>query len=308
MTRKLAGFAFLCPALCLALSSPPSSAQNAQPIKDKPLHIGMVKTFFNDLPDGFVQVGGGIFMDSMKAITGLDGKLTTNEQAFSVAQKLDSGALQLAVFHGHEFAWVQKKYPKLTPMVIAVNKHRDVRAYIIVPKNSTAKTLADLRGKSVDLPMGSKEHCNIFLERNCTDNAQPNPKAFFGTVVRSSTGRNALDGLGQGSSDAVLIDTIGLEFYKAIKGPTFEKHLRILQQSDSYPPPVIVYREGGLDNATLAKIRAGLLKAHENPAAQDILTMWHIESFQPIPSTYSKSLAEVLKVHPSPATAKVTMR
>ncbi len=306
MTRSnLAGFAFLCAALGFALSSPTASAQ---PAKNTQLNIGMVKTFFNDLPAALVDLGGKIFTDSMKTVTGLQGTLTTNEQAFDVAQKLDNGQLQLGVFHGHEFAWVQKKYPQLTPMVMAVNKHLDVRAYIIVHKNNPAKTLADLRGKKIDVPMGTKQHCIVYLERNCTDNAQPNPKAFFGSVVRASRNIVALDDVAAGSTDAVLMDTIGLEFYKSIKGPVFEKNLRVLQHSDCFPSPVIAYKEGGIDNVMLTKIRDGLLKAHDNPAAEDILQMWQIKAFEPIPQTYSKSLADLLKTYPVPEASKVTMR
>src|ERR1051325_683472 len=311
MIRKLAGFAFLCAALGLTVSLPTSSAQdapNVQPAKDKPLHIGMVKTFFNDLPQSFVDLGGSIFMDSMKSITGLEGTLSSRDEAFEVARKLDKGELQLAVFHGHEFAWVQKKYPKLTPMVMAVNKYHDVRAYVIVHKNNPAKTLADLRGKKIEVPMMSKQHCLICLERQCTDNAQPNLKAFFGDIGRPTIVISAFNGVASGTANAVLIDTIGVEQYKENKGPTFEKHLRILYQSESFPPPVIVYKEGSLEPATFAKVRDGLLKAHLNPAATDILKMWHIESFEPIPPTYSKSLVDVLKSYPSPEATKVTMR
>ena len=304
MIRRLAGSFLLCAALGLALAAPHSSAQQpAAPIK-----IGIIKTFFNDLPQSFIDVAGDVFADAMKGVTGLEGKLFTDDLAFENAEKLDKGQLDIAVFHGHEFAWVQKKYPKLVPLVIATNKHNEVKAYVIVRKDSPAKSLADLRGKKLDVPMGTKQHCAIYLNKHCIDNNQNDPKAYFSAITRSSTFATALDGVCFGTSDAALLDTIGLEIYREAKGPVFEKNLRILQQSESFPSPVVVYKEGALDAATMKKLRDGLLSAQNNQAAQGIIQMWQIKAFEPIPNSYAQNLADTLKLYPSPEPTKVSMR
>jgi ABC-type phosphate/phosphonate transport system substrate-binding protein len=295
--RKLFGFSLLCAALGFALSMP--NATTAQP-KDAPLKLGMVKSFFNDLPEVIIGIVTDPFSKLMKETTGFDGTLSYTEDAFGTAAKLDANQLQFGVFHGHEFAWVQKKYPKLQPLMVVVNKQHDVRAFVIVPKNSTAKTIADLRGKKIDMPMGTKEHCRIFLAKQCGDNAQSDLKTFFGSIVKSETYINGLDDLCKGTSDAVVIDSISLAFYKDIKLPVYSKNLRVLEQSDEFPSAMIAYKEGGISEATVKQFRDGLLKAHLNVGGKEMMAMWGIEAFETPPPTFTKSLADALKAYPTP--------
>ena len=65
---------------------------------------------------------------------------------------------------------MQKKYPSIKPLLIAVSKSHPVEhAYLIVRKDSPVKSFADLRGKKFDLPTGTKEHCRLFLQKYCKE-------------------------------------------------------------------------------------------------------------------------------------------
>jgi ABC-type phosphate/phosphonate transport system substrate-binding protein len=303
-SRKMLALASLTVALGMA---GPLLSSHAQPA-NAPLKVGMAKTFFNDLPKSMIEIAVGPFGDLMKATTGFEGKLSSDDPYADVAQKLHDGKLHLAVFHGHEFAWIEKKYPKLTPLMIVTNKQHDVSAYVIVHKDSKAKAIADLRGKKLDLPMGTKEHCRAFLRQSCKDNAQSGLNAFFSKVIQSSSCIDALDDVCRRNADAVLVDTIALHFYKDIKGPFFDKNLRILAEHKRFPSPVIVYCKGGLSDGTVAKIRDGMTAAHENPTAKAMLDLWQIDGFAPIPKTYATELADVLKAFPLPEPTKVSQR
>jgi len=91
-------------------------------------------------------------------------------------------------------------------------------------------------------------------------------------------------------AQATVVDTHALGFYKEIKGAVFAKNLRVLQESEVFPPAVIVYRQGGVAEATLKQFRDGLLKAHTiAEAANDELL--NVDAFEPIPKDFAKSLA-----------------
>lgn len=297
--RKMFGFALLSATLGFIVSIPAVFAQPAQVAA--PIHIGLVNAFFNDVPPTLIDIAVEPFGIMMKQTTGFEGKLSHKDDAFEVARKLNDNHLQIGVFHGHEFAWMQQKYPKLTPLMVAVNQYRDVRAFVIVHKNNPARSIADLRGKAFDMPEGTKEHCRICLGKHCTDNATRDPKAFFKTIEKSKSSIAALDNVFRGKMEAVLVDTIALEFYKEIKGAAFfQYNLRVLQQSESFPAPVIVYKEGMLDNVTLKKFRDGLANAHKTPDGQDMMKMWQIDRFEDCPKNYPQQLATTLKAYPAP--------
>jgi ABC-type phosphate/phosphonate transport system substrate-binding protein len=303
--RKLLGFVLASAALGFVLSLP---AVAQPPANAEPIRIGMAKSFFNDVPGILVSIATGPFNKLMKDTTGLTGKLSTGDDAFEIADKLESKQLSLGVFHGHEFAWVQKKNPKLKPIMVVANRQHDVRAYVIVKKDSNAERIKDLRGKTIDIPLATKEHCRAFLTRNCSDNANTEFKAFFGAVKKSATQMDAMDEVCRGKLDAVLVDSIGLAFYKEEKKFCFENNLRVLEASIAFPQAVIAYREGAVDAETLKKFHDGLLDAHKNPEGSGMMKMWCIEAFETVPADYSARLAETLKAYPMPEATKVSQR
>ena len=299
--RKMIGFALLSAVYGVVFSTPAL----AQPAKDAaPINIGLVKAFFNDVDPTLISIAVEPFGKLMKDAVGLEGRLDFKDDAFEIARKLDKGDLQVGVFHGHEFAWIQKKHPALRPLMIAHNQFREVKAYVIVHKDNPATSVKDLRGKTFDIPVATKEHCRVFIDKACGDNNVANANAFFKSVAKSKTSIAAMDNVCFGKMDAVLIDTISLEFYKEIKGPSFKHYLRVLAESHSFPAPVIVYKDGALNEATLQKFRTGLAEAHKNPDGEDILRMWQIHRFEPLPTDYSKSLAVTLERYPAPTASK----
>jgi ABC-type phosphate/phosphonate transport system substrate-binding protein len=297
MTRwKL--FASLPGLLTLALVGSTSSAIADPPAE--PIQVGMAKTFFVDIPKILVDIAVAPFPELMKTTTGLEGQLNTKFDAFELAQKLNDGNLQLGVFHGHEFAWVQKKYPQLKPLLVAVNKYNEVRVFTVVHKDSPAQKIADLRGKKLDLPFATKQHCRVYMEKHCQDNDCNKPAAFFSTIAQSASAIDSMDEVCRGKAEATIVDTIGLEFYKDVKGPCFEKNLRILQQSEPFPSAVIVCKQGVLPEATINQFRDGLISAHKTAEGKDMMSMWKIKAFEPIPDSYAESLSQVLKAYPLP--------
>jgi ABC-type phosphate/phosphonate transport system substrate-binding protein len=270
----------------------------------KPLQIGLAKSFVQDRAKSVVAISADEFKDVVKKTTGLDSEIGSHDGPFELAEKLKSKQRDFGVFHAHEFAWVKEKYPDLQPLLIAVNKRHAERALLIVHQNDPAKTIADLRGKTLDLPTGTKESCRMFLGKLCADQAKQTPTAFFGSLAKSASPIAALDEVARGKAQATVVDTVALEFYKEVKAAVFEKNLKILQQSEAFPASVIVYKKGALDEATVKQFREGLLKAHTIPVGGDMMKSWNIDAFEPIPKEYAMSLADILKRYPTPASPR----
>lgn len=270
----------------------PSKRAIAQP---KPLQIGMARSFVQEQPKGFIEVATDDFKAVMKKTTGLNGDLVSKFSAAEVAEKLKAKQLDLGILHAHEFAWLKDKNPELKPLLIAPGKHHIERAVVVVHKSNPAKSLADLRGKKLDLPLGTADHCRVFLARETKGLA-----GFFSAIVKSETQKDALDEVARENVQATVVDLNGLDRYKDLRGPVFAKNMRILQQSEDFPPAVIVYTEGTLDKKTLEQFRDGLFKAHEIADGRDMMRSWNIERFEPIPKDYDKRLADLLKAYPRP--------
>jgi len=100
---------------------------------------------------------------------------------------------------------------------------------------------------------------------------------------------------------ATVIDTASLEFQKEVRGPFIAQNLRVLQESEEFPPTVVVCKQGALDPKIVDQFTSGLRKAHEIPDGRELMKTWGFDAFEPIPKDFNKSLADILKAYPPPA-------
>ncbi|HWY86732.1 MAG TPA: PhnD/SsuA/transferrin family substrate-binding protein [Gemmataceae bacterium] len=280
----------------LVLAMPLSAAEFKT---NDPVRIGMVSSLFHDIPLPLIEFLGGPFKTLIKEFTGLDGQLKVGGDAFEVGKKLADGKLELAVFHGFEYGWARQKYPELRPLTIAVSKHRQVRAFLVVRDDSAVQSFSDLRGKDVGFPRKSKEHSRLFLENSCAEFGHCSARAFFGQVQASANADDALDDILRGKLQAVVTDTMSLEEYERFK-PGCYARLKVVKQSEPFPPAVIVYREGALDADTLKRFRDGMIGANQSPRGRDMMSMFKMTAFEPVPDDYGQMVAEILRHYPAP--------
>jgi ABC-type phosphate/phosphonate transport system substrate-binding protein len=261
------------------------------------LKIGMLKGMFRDVQPAMVMAMSGPLRQLMTRQTGLDGQVELVSDAQTLAAKMASKELQVGVFHGFEFAWVSPSNPDIVPLVVTVPPGRSVQACVVVHKTSPAKKLADLKDESVLIPKGTKAHCLLFLDRERTGfvatTAAPAPN-------REKTVEDALDGVVTGDFPAALVDAAALSGYQSLQ-PGAYKHLRVLAESEKFPPAVIAYRRGALDEATAGRIKSGLVTAHQSVTSRPLMMLWNLKGFEDVPADYQQRLADIRKAYPAPA-------
>jgi ABC-type phosphate/phosphonate transport system substrate-binding protein len=268
------------------------------PARTEPIRIGLIETLLRDTPAAVAQVIMEPFSALMESQTGIPGQLVIAGDAHDLAQRLKQDKFQLGVFHGVEFAWAQQEYPELKPLMLALNEHTELHAYLMVRNDSTATGLHDLQKKVLALPRASREHCHLFLERLCHQ-AGHEPKVFFGKIATPSGVEAALDDILRGKVDAAMVDCVGLECYKREKPGCFGR-LRALKESEVFPPAVVAYYPGKLDEATLQRFREGMTQANQTAVGRQLLAACRLTGFAPVPDGYAKLLAEIMKAYPPP--------
>lgn len=261
-----------------------------------PVLVGMAQTMLAGVPEMFIDILDNRMALLMKDFAGMQGKLEVGGSPFDLAAKLKEDKVGLGVFQGIEFAWVQAKHPELKPLMLALSQHKNVHAQLLVRKDAGMNSMADLRGKDLACPKKTKVHCNVFLKTAC-GKMDAAPKAFFGNIVHPPTAEMALDQLLEGKCHAVIADQVEVDFYKRVKPGSFNQ-FQVLETSAAFPCAVIAYREGGLDEATVKRLRDGLLKASKSDRGQDIMAMWQITEFAPVHAEYQRVLEEAARTHP----------
>lgn len=281
--------------LVLAVAAAPAPAP-AQP-EAGVLRLGMLQGMFKDIPEVLIQSAAKPFSDMFQKQSGLKGKVEIVSDYELLAARMKDGKLDIGVFHGFEFAWVHERYPELQPLAITIPAYRKVQACLVVSAQSTADSPKDLQGPCVTVPRHIKAHCRLFLERlrvdlpaNCCECAKDD--SLYADEV--------LDGIAFNRLTAGLVDISALTAYRHNKPGAFRK-LRVLSQSEVFPPAVIAYRSGAIPEAGAAKISQGLARVKDSAEGRPFLMMWQLEGFEAVPTGFDADLKRVAKAYPPPA-------
>ena len=287
---------------CLLLFAVPLPAQDKDP---DPIKIGMNESLFVDVSPFLVKLFAPSFNELCRDCTGFPTQMVQCGNPFQTTKQVRDGQLHFGVYQGVEFAWASQKYDDLVPLMVAINRHPNIKAHLVVKKDSAVTGFADLKGKDIAYPLKSKEHCRLFLERNCSDCGQCEPKTFFSQVTRPGGTERALDDVCSGTVQAAIVETVALESYESIKPGCFAR-LRVVKASERFPVGVIAYRKGNLSEATLAKFRTGMINANKNERTREMMNMYQITAFEPVPSDYAQTCADIARAYPPPESLKVS--
>src|SRR5438874_2390970 len=182
------------------------------------LKLGVLQGMFRDVPPAILEAVSRPFADLFYRQTGLNGDVEMCPDCDALAAKMTAKELHFGVFHGFEYAWVRAKHPDVLPLVITIPPGRKVQAILVVNKADKATTPADLNGPTVVVPMFTKAHCYLYMDRlradlpaNCCEKAKTDPM----------TPDEALDAVVGGTKRCVLVDIASLNAYETNKPGNF---------------------------------------------------------------------------------------
>jgi ABC-type phosphate/phosphonate transport system substrate-binding protein len=280
-----------------ALASLASAADDSPPRSSRPLQFGLVKTL-TDQSNAASKVLTQLFAALIKQQTGVDAEVAVAGDAFDVGGSLHNKKYQLGFLYGVEFAWAEHEYPDLRPLV-TISKYHAWHARLVVAKGNAAADFAALRGKDLAMPQRYRPHCRLFLQKQCARLGAAEPKKFFGQITYPSSVEDALDNLLGGDAHAAIVDNSALEEYRDINPGRFAR-LRVVVESEPFPPSVIAYRTGGIDKATLTRLRTGLVNASKSAQGREIMVLCGVTAFQNVPANLQEQLANIRKAYPPP--------
>jgi ABC-type phosphate/phosphonate transport system substrate-binding protein len=271
----------------------------------KEVRIGLPKPMFKDVPQALINAAAGPFQRMIQEHTGRKGVIELVPDYKELAARMKDGKIDIAVFHGFEYAWV-KDMPELVPLVVTTPNCGKVQACLVVNKEANISHPKDLKGACVTIPKGTKAHCPAFLERLREEKKVPPGDCCPAKPCRLSI-QEALFELGGGNLDAVLVDVSSL---LALQGeyPGCFKALKVLAESPTLPSAVVVYRKGALDAQTIEKVRAGLINCVNTPAGSAFALFWQLKGFEDVSPRYNGLVETSLKALPAPASEPPTPR
>jgi len=179
-----------------------------------------------------------------------------------------------------------------------------LRTVVVVKNDNPTESFAQLKGKTMAMPICTREHSRLFIARQCGKCGRTEKEHFSGMPETSSI-EDALDDVFEGKVSAAVSDLATLEAYGNRKPGRYAR-LRVIQSSEMFPAGVIACRKGGLDEASLQRFRHGMETANQSAYASRMMRMMKIQAFEPIPANYDQIMAEIVKAYPPPGVVPVS--
>jgi ABC-type phosphate/phosphonate transport system substrate-binding protein len=260
------------------------------------LRVGTSGSLFSDKAKNKDKGALESLQSFIKTETGLNNEILKGRSWDALAKEMTDGKVELGVFQGYEYAWVQAMGPTIKPLALAVNGDRYPSVYIVARKDSPMKDFAGLGGQTLALAHNSPGNVKFYIDREAQAAGKP-ANAFFSKITSPDDPIDAIDEVVDGGAQATAVERTALEVYKKQKPGRF-KQLKEVTHSAPFPPVVITYQDKALDAATLMKFRVGLMKANQTDRGQTMLNSFGLTGFDAVPADFDKVLASTRKTYP----------
>jgi ABC-type phosphate/phosphonate transport system substrate-binding protein len=257
------------------------------------LHVGMSWSLFPDVPPTHLKLVNQPVKDTLQYHTGYTTEVTNRSSALKVAKDIDDGKVQLGVFLGHEYAWAKQQYPDLEPLVLAVQSPGEVQAVFLVRENAKAKSLSEFKDARFARAHLLRDYANLYLEKSQAEVL----KGSFTKVEKTTNAHTAIHKVIDGEADITLVECAAWNYFQKLY-PGRAQNVKVLQQSEVFPPTVIVYKKNGLTEVARTRIREGLLASEKTTRGQTMARMIEIERFEVVPNDFEQRLELVNQAYP----------
>lgn len=166
-------------------------------------------------------------------------------------------------------------------------------AYIIVPKDSPARSMDDLKGKRFAFTDPLSNTGKLVPEYMLRLKGH-SPEQFFEKVVYSGSHDKSISAVNQGLIDGASVDSLIWEYTNRTSQASTSR-TRIILTSEPYAIPPFVVRPG-LDPGIKQKLRDILLNAHAVPEGKALLDKMMIERFKTIDDKAYDSIREMKRL------------
>jgi phosphonate transport system substrate-binding protein len=165
------------------------------------------------------------------------------------------------------------------------------RSYIIVPRESTARSLDDLRGGSFAFTDPLSNTGNL-VPTFMLAQRRETKESFFKTTTFTHGHDKSIKAVAEGLVDGAAVDSLIWEYYQR-KDPATTGRTRVIATSPPYGIPPVVVRSG-LDDGTGARLKEVLLDAHRDPQGEAILKAMMIDRFVEVDDSIYDSIREMM--------------
>ncbi len=172
-----------------------------------------------------------------------------------------------------------------------INGAPEYFSYIIVPKDSPATQMEDLRGKKYAYSDPLSNSGNLAPRYRLAQIGET-PESFFSMFVNTRSHHNAIEAVAMKLVDGASVDSYIWEFAHATD-PVFTSQTKIIEKGPAFPFTPFVMRKG-IEPALQKRITDVFLDMHLDPKGLQILESLKIDKFVAVPDSFYDPIRNVM--------------
>ena len=226
--------------------------------------------------------------------TGLDVKVDKVTDYTSVIEAQRAGKVDVA-WYGPLSMVLANQEAGATPIVLGVTAGGDAtyHSLILVPADSPAKTVLDLKGKKIALVDPGSASGNLVPRAEIMKETRQKAEDFFGTVTYAGSHDASLLSLTNGNVDACAVQDITYD--EKVKSKELDPaKVRIVWKSDPLPQSPLAIRKD-FEPALAKKITDSFLSMDKNGVKMDIPGNGNFAKFVKVDFSVYKPIADMAK-------------
>lgn len=205
-------------------------------------------------------------------------------------QLLGSGGVELAFICAGPYVEAHEKDGVEIIAMPLVKGKPSYHSYIIVPKDSPAKSLMDLKGKSFAFT-DPKSNTGKLIPTYLLARQGKRPETFFASTTYTYGHDKSIMAVAEKLADGAAVDSLIWEYMQQ-KQPAVTARVKVIDRSDPYGIPPVVARRG-VPADTVKKVQQILFTMHKDVEGRKILAGMMTDRFVPGDDSNYDSIREI---------------
>ena len=220
----------------------------------------------------------------------IDAELVLRETYKEMNHLLEQGEVDIAFVCGLPYIIGKETFGLDILAVPQINGTPEYFSYIIVPKDSPATRMEDLRGKKYAYSDPLSNSGNLATRYRLAKIGET-PETFFNMFVYTHSHHNAIEAVAMKLVDGASVDSYIWKF-ENVTNPVFTSGTKIIEKGPAFPFTPFVMRKG-IDPALREKVTDVFLNMHHDPKGLQILESLKIDRFVAVPDSFYDPIRNV---------------
>jgi phosphonate transport system substrate-binding protein len=207
---------------------------------------------------------------------GRDVEFVQRKEFAQVNELLERQAIDLAFVCSGPYVRGHEKFGMEILAVPIVHGKAVSHTYFIVNRNSAAKSLNDLRGKTFAFT-DPTSNTGCLVPKYLLAQRGETTRSFFGSTFFTHSHDNSIKAVAEGLADGAAVNQMTFDFVQATD-PTYVRKTKVIAKSPPYgTPPIVVHPH--LDASLKRALQQVFLSLHEHEDSRRLLYRLQIDRF-----------------------------